>query len=190
MTMTEVPPAYADSMGGVAPDPGSGDSGKGGKGGKDKKGKKDKAKGRSNLVPALVLAAGLAAGGYFMGGGQSAASTTETTAVVATPEPGEMVRLDPMTLNLTEGRFLRLGVAFEMTKDFELSDSHDEGPEFSPADEGRLRDLLISMFSGRDGDNLVGSDDREQVKDELLEEANTVLDGKVMSVYFTELVMQ
>lgn len=182
MTMTEAAPIADPGAAAAAPTDSS--SGK-----KDKKGKKQKAaKGRSNLVPALVLAAGVAAGGYFMGGGSS--TPVDATPTTVAPELGDMVRLDPMTLNLDGGRFLRVGVAFRMTKDFETSADTEGAIHFSPEDEGRLRDQLIAMFSGRDGSTLVTSEQLEETKAELLERANVLFDGQAVEVYLTDFVMQ
>src|SRR5690554_4729308 len=126
MTMTEAAPVAAPANG-TAPDPAPDQGGK--------KGKKAKAaKGRSNLLPALVLAAGVAAGGYFMGGGGST-SAADPTVVTAPPEPGEVVQLEPMTLKLAGGRFLRVGVACRMTEDFEVEAGSDGAYHFSPQDQ-------------------------------------------------------
>lgn len=185
MTMTEAAPTAAPA--GAAEGPTSDhDATQANKG----KGRKAKApKGRSNLLPALVLAAGVAAGGYFMGGGNST-SAADPTVVTAPPEAGEMVQLDPMTLNLAEGRFLRVGVAFRMTEDFESEEGDDGAFRFSPQDQGRLRDQLIAMFSGRDGSQLVTSDQLDATKDELLERANALFNGQAIEVYLTDFVMQ
>lgn len=178
MTMTEEAPVAVSDPAEPA------DSGK-----KGKKAKKEKApKGRSNLLPALVLAAGVAAGGYFMGGGSSSAANATPTTVA--PELGEMVRLEPMTLNLDGGRFLRVGVAFRMTVDYEVTADSDGAITFPAEDEGRLRDQLIAMFSGRDGSTLVTSEQLEETKAELLERANVLFGGQAVEVYLTDFVMQ
>ncbi len=180
MTMTEEAPAPT-----VEPD---GDAG-------DKKGKKGKAKkdkgakgGRSNLVPALVLAAGIAAGGYFMGG-----SSADSAAVVAEPEPavvaGEVIELDAVTVNLANGRFVRVGVAILASEDYEPIES-DDGWRFPSGHESRLRDQLIANFAGRDVSAVTGHDSLEVVKADLLERSNRVLDGHALEVYLTELVVQ
>ena len=188
MTMTEEAPAPVDAAASEGPEA-TGDKGK-----KGKKGKKDKdAKGKSNLVPALVLAAGIAAGGYFMGGGTSAATTTETTEAVAAPEPGEVAELDALTVNLAGGRFLRVGVSFLTTKDFEVTPGDPKKGEparFKPEYENRLRDQVIAMFAGRELSDVVGAAQLEEAKAELLERANAVLGDHALEVYFTEFVTQ
>jgi flagellar protein FliL len=184
MTMTEEAPAAVDAAAAEGHEP----AGK-----KGKKAKKDKAaKGKSNLVPALVLAAGIAAGGYFMGGGYSDA-TTETVEVVAAPEPGEVAELDALTVNLAGGRFLRVGVSFLTTKDFEVTPGDPKKGEparFKPEYENRLRDQVIAMFAGRELSDVVGAAQLDEAKAELLERANAVLGDHALEVYFTEFVTQ
>ena len=185
MTMTEDAPVTA----GPTPAPAEPQDKKGKKGKKDKKDKDGK--GKSNLVPAIVLAAGLAAGGYFMGGGGGEAVAAGEVAEVedAAPEPGATVGLEPITVNLDGGRFLRVGVAFRMSAEFEAVDDHGEY-HFDGADQGRLRDQLIAMFAGRSSSSLVGAGQLDEIKAELLERANTLFEGEVLEVYLTDFVMQ
>jgi flagellar protein FliL len=179
MTMTEdAPPAAAEQASGPSRSDAAADTADKGK--KGKKAKKDKS-GRSNLVPAIVLAVGLAAAGYFMGGGGSsaeAAAPAEAAAIEAAPVPGEFVEVEPMTLNLNGGRFLRVGVSFLTVEGFEAiaGDPHKGEPaRFYPEHASKLRDQLIAMFAA---------------KAELLERANVVLDDQVLEVYFVDFVMQ
>src|SRR3954469_15204744 len=77
---------------------------------------KEKGKGKKgNLVPAIVIAVGLIIGGKMMGGGGSAATTTVVEATTTTEAPGPVVKLDPITLNMSDGRFLRVGLGFQLT---------------------------------------------------------------------------
>lgn len=160
------------------------------KGKASEKQKKEKG-GRSNLVPALVLAAGIAAGGYFMGGGTSggeaeASATTEVPEIVEGPAVG----VEPLTVNLAGGRYLRLGVTLQLTDAYEDAVEGDEGAELSHHDASRVRDLLIRLFGGRDAASLTEAEGRAAAKDELLAAADELLDGVVMDVYLTEFVIQ
>ena len=185
MTMTEDAPVAADTA--VEPEP----SGSGKKG---KKNKKDTgAKGKSNLVPAVVLALGIAAGGYFMGGGGAAATTESAEPAEAVVEPGEVAELDALTVNLAGGRFLRVGVSFLTTKELEVvpgDPKKGEPARFKPEYENRMRDQVIAMFAGRDLSEVVGAEQLEEAKTELLERANGVVGDKILEVYFTEFVTQ
>lgn len=154
-----------------------------------KKGKKaKKAKGgRSNLVPALVLAAGIAAGGWFMGSGGSAAPAGGDPAVVeeAEPElePGATVSMESMSLNLAEGHYLRIGVAVQ------VADGVD-AEEFETYEMPKVRDLVIATAGGRQMDELATAAGREALKSELLHGAQEMLPEEVYDLYLTELVMQ
>ena len=90
---------------------------------KGKKGKKDKKEkgGKSNLVPAIVLALGILGGGYFMGqggGGTAAAGPTTTEA----PVLGEIATVDPININLKDGHFLRVGMALQLIEGIEKAE--------------------------------------------------------------------
>ena len=82
---------------------------------KGKKGKKDKKEkgGKSNLVPAIVLALGILGGGYFMGqGGEGTAAAGPTT--TEAPVLGEIATVEPININLKDGHFLRVGMALQL----------------------------------------------------------------------------
>lgn len=160
------------------------------KGKKGKKGEKDKG-GRSNLVPALLLAAGIAAGGYFMGGGGGGAAAPvegeEAAAEEADAEPelepGATVQMEPMSLNLAEGHYLRIGVAVQVTADV-------EGEEFETYEMPKIRDLVIATAGGRQMDELATAAGREALKAELLHGAQELMPEEVYDLFLTELVMQ
>src|SRR3954454_297242 len=81
-----------------------------------------KKKGKSNMLPAVVVAAGLLGGGYFMSGGGGAkaepagAAVAGASATTSTTEGanGEVVKLDPITMNLADGRFVKLGLGLQL----------------------------------------------------------------------------
>lgn len=159
---------------------------------KGKKGKAKKEKGRSNLVPAVVLAVGIAAGGWFMGGsgGSGAEASTETTAEPEIVE-GPLLTVEPMTVNLAGGQYLRLGVSFQMTDAYEDAVEGEHGGEqFAHHDASRVQDLLISTLGGRAAADLGDAAGRAEVKEELLHAVDEVFDGAVMEIYFTEFVIQ
>jgi flagellar FliL protein len=176
MTMTDVPEET------VAAEPAA-------KKGKKGKSKKEKG-GRSNLVPALVLGAGIAAGGYFMGGsGSEATATTETTVEPEIVE-GPLLAVEPMTINLADGRYLRLGVSFQMTDAYEDAVEGEEGEAFAHHHASQVQDLLIATLGGHEVAALAGAEGRAEVKEELLHQVDEILDGNVMEIYFTEFVIQ
>jgi len=154
---------------------------------KGKKGKKDKGAkgGKSNLVPALVLAAGLAAGGYFMGGSGGGAAPVEAAPVEAEPEiqPGETVEVESMSLNLAEGHYLRIGVAVQLVDGVDAE-------EFALHEVPKVRDLIIATAGNRDMEQLSTAAGREALKAELLQGAQELHEEEVYDLFLTELVMQ
>ena len=68
-------------------------------------------------VPVIALVLGAFVGPKFLGGGggaeAGAAATTTTTA------PGSVISLEPITLNLTDGHLLKLGLALQISAEWE-----------------------------------------------------------------------
>jgi flagellar FliL protein len=178
MTVTEMPPV--DEAGEA---PAEAKKGK-------KKGKKEKG-GKSNLVPAIVLALGIAAGGYFMGGsGGGEAAATETTVEPEVVE-GPLLGLEAITVNLADGHYLRVGVSFQLTDQYEDVEEGEHGEDaMGHHHQIEVQDALISMFGGRAAEELATAEGRDHAKHELHEVANEMLDETVMDVYFTEFVFQ
>lgn len=164
------------------------ESGVGGKKAKRGKNQKDKG-GKSNLVPAIVLALGLIVGGYLMGNGSDGGSTE---VIVTVPEIalGPLVAVDSMTLNLADGRYLRLGVSFQMSDAYEDAHENENISTFPSADASKIRDALIGIFGGSDYRMLSTASGRESTREELLNKSNDLLGGNVIAVFFTDFVIQ
>ena len=162
---------------------------------KGKKGK-DKGKAKSNLVPAIVVAIGLIGGGKLMGGGEA-----ETTAAAGEPavttttvhESGPVVVLDPITLNMSDGRYLKVGLALELKEKKEEGKEKDKGKggDTDPTKGyARALDIAIAVLGGQTYDGLVSAEGRSQAKAALAERLHEAYGDKVYDVYFTEFVMQ
>jgi flagellar protein FliL len=123
------------------------------------------------VVAVLVLAGG--AGGYFA---FFAGGSKEPEA----PEAGVVVPLDPITVNLTDGHFLKVSIALQLT-----ADAGAEEPDGSKA-----LDLLISEFSNRSVADLSANEARDAAKKKLAEHIGKAYEGHVMGIYLTEFVMQ
>jgi flagellar FliL protein len=173
------------------------------KDGKGKKGKKGKEKkgGKSNLVPAIIIAVGLILGGRFMGGGNApapaAASATpaseEGTAkekdckvydIKEEPEEGAVVKLDPITINLRDGHFAKVGIALTLSASKDAKKFKEEGGPY------KALDRLIALIQGRDVAEFASSQAVEQLKEKLAEEVRPLYECKVLEVLFTEFVTQ
>ena len=133
--------------------------------------------GRTKLLVflAVVLVAAAGAAYFFLFSGTSQA---------APPEPGAVVTLDPVAVNLAGGGYLKIGVALQFTADA-------SGGEAKP-DGSKATDLIISTFSQAKPTDVTGARDalKEALQQKIIE-AYTV-DGvpAVMGIYYTEFVTQ
>jgi flagellar FliL protein len=123
------------------------------------------------LVPLLLVAVG----GYLTMGKKSGPP--------APPQPGVVVPLEPITINLAGGHFLKLGIAMQATKSAKET-----------VDGSQALDLAIEVFSNRTVEELGTNKGRTKFKDDLrkkiIEAYQTENVKEVMDVYFTEFVMQ
>ena len=122
------------------------------------------------VAAGLLLAAGV--GGYLIMG-QS--GSTEK----AKPKPGVVVALEPVTVNLSDGHYLKIKLALQATADAA------EEPDGSKA-----LDLAIEQFSEYDLGTLSTVAGRHAAKDKLRSALKEAYEGEIMDVYFTEFVMQ
>ena len=102
------------------------------------------------------------------------------------PEPGLIVKLDPLTLNLADGRYLKLAMALQFTA-AASSEGHGEGGE---PDGSKALDLAIAQLSNRKIAELNTAQARDAVKKTLLDAVTKAYHDEVMDIYFTEFVMQ
>ena len=124
------------------------------------------------IVLAVVLLGG-GAGAYFMffkSGGEEE---------VKAPEPGLVVALEPITINLEDGHFLKVSIALQAT-----AEAHEE------PDGSKALDILISQFSNKSVAELSTNEARDEQKKELVEKIKKAYEEEVYDVYFTEFVMQ
>lgn len=127
-------------------------------------------KSRKKLLLVVGLVVALAAGYWFF--------MMRSAGAEAAPEPGEVVKLEPIQLNLAGGRYLKIGIALQLTADAYETDG------------SKALDATIDMFSGRSMDQLTRPENREKLKDELEMELEELYQGDVMGVYFTDFVTQ
>jgi flagellar FliL protein len=125
------------------------------------------------ILLAVVLLGGGGAGGYFY------FFTGDKTEEEVKPEPGPVVALEAITINLEDGHFLKVSIALQAT-----IDAHEE------PDGSKALDLLISLFSNKSVAELSSSEAREEHKKELVEKVKKAYHEEVYDVYFTEFVMQ
>lgn len=132
---------------------------------------------------AAVLVAVAASAAVTMTFFRSPATATEQEEAV--PLPGPVVDLEPMTLNLADGRFLKLGLALQLV---EQEGGEEEGE--SGISGAKARDAAIAVFGQRSYQELLAPGGRLAAQRALNAEVQRRYDGQVMRVYFTEFVMQ
>lgn len=97
----------------------------------------------------------------------------------AAPEPGVVVKLEPIQINLAAGHYLRAGIALQASKDASAE-----------LDGSKALDATIDLFSGQRVEDLARKAYRNKMKHRLETELDTAYDGEVIGVYFTDFVTQ
>ena len=152
------------------------------------------------VAACIILAA--AGGGYFF---MNAAKTAEAAVLPAPVEAqeGKTVRLAPLTVNLTDGRVLKVGIALGMAKEpkneelalltkTESKPGKDAGKiAVSPLAglETLALNEAIMTLGDKTYDELSKPGGRAQAKEELAKKIKAAYEGDVVAVYFTEFVM-
>jgi flagellar FliL protein len=126
---------------------------------------------RKKLVVAAVLLLVLGGAGYWF--------LLKPSGPPPPPEPGEVLVLDAVQVNLEGGHYLRIGIALQLVAD--VADAPDGS---------KALDATIDLFSGREITELSKAKERHQLKEELMEHLEHEYHGDVMEVYFTEFVTQ
>ncbi len=143
------------------------------------KGKKGKGGKKKLLIIALVVLLGGGAAYWFLlkpaPPAEGAAAVVEEPA----PEPGAVVVVEPISLNLADGHYLRIGIGLQLTADVA------EEP-----DTARALDLVVALFSQRPVAEVTTTEGRDALKAELLRQLEEAYEGEVMDVYFTDYVTQ
>ena len=139
-------------------------------------GEDSKKGGKKKLIiiaaPVLLILIGAAVWFFLLrGGGEVKAEPA--------PLPGIVVRMDPISINLAAGHYLKVGIALQAT-----IDAHEE------PDGSRAQDLAVSLLSGRTVEELADGAAREAVKAELKHEVTESYHHSVMDVWFYEFVTQ
>lgn len=154
---------------------------------------------RKLAIPAVALVLGVFVGPKLLGANagtaEAAAETTTTTA------PGPVVTLDSITLNLTDGHLLKVGLALQVSAAWleEHGDDAGSGGHGAPAagtttdptsGYARAVDAAIGVFTERSMAQLVTGAGREEARAELTQRLHDAYHGEIESIYFYEFVMQ
>jgi flagellar FliL protein len=135
--------------------------------------------GRKKLVLIAVPLLALVAGWYFLMGPASGGGEAEAEA--KKPEAGEVLSLEPITMNLADGRLLKVGLALQVV----AKPSSGHGVTGAVA-----LDEAIAYLGGRTYAELVEPAGRQAAKEELSKRVYERYHHDVLEVYFTEFVMQ
>jgi flagellar FliL protein len=126
------------------------------------------------LVLVVLLLAAAGAAYFFLFAGAAEAEE---------PVPGEIVRLEPVAVNLSGGGYLKIGVALE-TAEGAGGDGHGGGG----LDGAKATDLIISTFSQANPADVTGA--REALKEALQAKIVEAYHGDVLGIYYTDYVTQ
>ena len=130
------------------------------------------------MIIALVAVLAIGAGAYFFvfSGGSSEAEPA--------PEPGSVLKIDPVAINLAGGSYLKLGITLQFTAAHDAAGGeHGSDPDGSPA-----LDIAIAQFSGAKLSDV--QTNREAMKAALEKAIIKAYHEDVMKIYYTEYVTQ
>lgn len=127
-------------------------------------------KGKKPLLLVLLLVVAVAAAAWWF--------MIRPAGADEAPEPGEVLQLEPIQINLQGGHYLKIGIALQAVEGAE----HVEG--------SKALDATIELFSGTTMTDLGDPKTRSHLKEQLLEELDHRYHGEVMEVYFTDFVTQ
>ncbi|MGN8245007.1 flagellar basal body-associated FliL family protein [Cellulomonas soli] len=133
------------------------------------------------IVAAVVVVLAAAAAWYLlMGPGKASGAEGAAPAPEPTAEAGAVLPVEPISINLADGHYLRIGLGLQLT-----ADVGEETPDPSVA-----LDLAISLFSGRTVAEVSDPAQRDALKTELAHQLSEAYEGEVMDVYLTNYVTQ
>lgn len=124
---------------------------------------------RKKLIMILVAVLAIGGGGYWF---------VLRPKPVSAPKPGEVVKLEPIQINLADSHYLRIGIALQLVQGAEKADG------------SKALDATIAEFSGLGMADVNDPAKRTAYKKELEKELDHRYEGDVMGVYFTEFVTQ
>lgn len=129
-------------------------------------------KGKGKMIIIAVVALALVAGGYFM-------FLKPKDEGEKKPEPGAVLVIEPTTVNLSGGNYLKIGVTLQLSAE---AGGHGE-PNPAPA-----LDLIVSEYSQKSLADV--TDKREEMKKELEEKIIKAYHHEVLEIWLTSYVAQ
>jgi flagellar protein FliL len=157
--------------------------------------------GGGKMMPAAMISLALVAAGYFVGGrGGGAAPAAEATVItVIAPEPEveTIIDLEPININLADGHYLRIAISIGMAAAHEEASGEAAAAGHGAATDtatteptAPAADLVLSTFAGKTMEELSTLEGRVAARDHLQEGLKEFYGEEVLTVFFTEFVMQ
>jgi flagellar FliL protein len=100
------------------------------------------------------------------------------------PQEGAVVAVDPMTVNLTDGHFLKVGIGLQLIKGAKLPDGEAE------LDTSKAASALIDEYSNRSMASLSSNTARTDTVKQLVAKLKKDYPKVIMNAYLTSFVMQ
>ena len=126
---------------------------------------------------------------FVLGGGPSAPVAAGGDTVTTTTAHGPIVTLEPITLNLEGGRYLKVGLGLQLSGDKAGETGADDSGDPTKGYAQAL-DLTIEVLGGRPFAELFTPEGRATAKEELTRRLRGTYEDEVEGVYFTSFVMQ
>ena len=155
---------------------------------------------KKKKIVTAVVAVVLVGVGYVLGGklGAGAPAAADDSGAVATAEAPEeveadeahvglVVDLDAVDVNLADGHYLRVAIPLGLAEDVVLEGAHGESAGFPVA---AASDVVLHTFSGRTMSELSTTEGREAARNEVFEGLAPHYGDDIVSIYYTEFVMQ
>lgn len=146
------------------------------------------AKSRNMTIPAIVLAVAVLGAAFMLKGGGDDGDGTNVAATPTTiaAEHGEVISLEPITLNLAGGDILRVGIALQLAADVPEAAEAAENPAAFGA---KALDETIIVLGGYTRTALLADGGIADAKAKLSARVAELYHDAVLSVYFTQLVV-
>lgn len=136
-----------------------------------------KSKKKLLLIVGVVVVLAAAAAYYFLVMGKS-----DAAAEPPAPEPGAVHKVEAMSINLADGRYLRIAVGLQLT-----AGGDHGGGEF---DDSKARNAIIDQFTGLTIAEVSPIEAREALREQLATTLEESYHGEVMDVFLTDFVFQ
>src|SRR4051794_26610948 len=146
--------------------------------GEEGEGKKKGGGAKPMLLGAALVLVGVMVGSKCSGAKVAAAAPAAAT-TATTLAPGPEVKLDPITLNLADGKIMKLGLTLELTGDAKLLGATTTVKDDPGAGYAKVPDLAIAVFSTKTAAEATGAG-LIQAEEELATKVKEAFGGKVV----------